>query len=198
MVLNAVLSEQVRSSYSSSDDSTDAECTKHDTRADEAMPRQKAPDIDLSSTRTRALQAGTSRTPDGGLTDGAGRLEVLDAVLASCCTGAADPVTQLKASLEEAVSNAGYGEGSENAAAAGHYVRAAQKLSDKGKGYLFTELKRLEGMLGGGAAGSTISPQKRTLFMVRSNILRAFVEFGFGDVEAAAGSGEGGGVKTEL
>ncbi|CAM9213618.1 unnamed protein product [Scytosiphon promiscuus] len=146
-------------------------------------------------------KAGTSRTPDGGLADGAGRLEALDAVLASCCAGAADPVAQLKTSLEEAVSKAGYREGSDEAATAGHYVRAAQKLSDKGKGYLFTELKRLEGMLGGGAAGSTISPQKRTLFMVRSNILRAFVEFGFGDVEAVAGAegtGEGAGAKAEL
>lgn len=134
-------------------------------------------------------------------------------MLASCCSGAADPEGQLKASLEEAVSKAGYEEGSEDAARAGHYVRAAQKLADKGKGYFSAELKRLEGMLGGGgggggAAGSTtISPQKRTLFMVRSNILRAFVEFGFGDVEdvedveavaGGNGAGGGGGAKTEL
>lgn len=90
--------------------------------------------------------------------------------------------------IDEAIAKAGYGEGSEAAASAGHYARAAKKLSDKGKGYLGTELKRLEGMLAGGSA---VSPQKQTLFMTRRNILRAFVENGFGD-------GGDGGVKTEL
>lgn len=125
-------------------------------------------------------KAGTSRTPDGGLSGSAGRLEVLDAVLASR-SGLADPLAGLKASLEEAAAKAGYGEeGSDAAASAGHYARAAQKLSEKGNGYLAKELKRLEGLLGGGG-GATISAQKRTLFMVRSNILRAFEEFGFGE-----------------
>ncbi|CAN0575308.1 unnamed protein product, partial [Ectocarpus sp. 12 AP-2014] len=121
-------------------------------------------------------KAGTSRTPDGGLSGSAGRLEVLDAVLASR-SGLADPLAGLKASLEEAAAKAGYGEeGSDAAASAGHYARAAQKLSEKGNDYLAKELKRLEGLLGGGggSGGATVSAQKRTLFMVRSNILRAF------------------------
>lgn len=133
-------------------------------------------------------QAGTSRTPDGGLTSGAGRLEALDAVLASC-SGSPDPLAALsKIDLDEAIAKAGYVEGSEAAASARHYARAAQKLADKGKGYLETELKRLDGMLAGGSA---VSSQKRTLFMTRSNILRAFVENGFGD-------GDHDGVKKEL
>eukprot|EP00752_Nemacystus_decipiens_P010335 g9207.t1 len=124
-------------------------------------------------------KAGTFRTPDGGLTEDAGRLEVLDAVLASC-SSAADPLIELqKIGLEETIAKAGFVEGSDAAASARHYARAAQKLADKGKGYLATELKRLEGMLSGGAAA--VSPQKRTLFMVRRNILRAFVEAGFGE-----------------
>eukprot|EP00903_Cladosiphon_okamuranus_P010378 g9817.t1 len=124
-------------------------------------------------------KAGTFRTPDGGLTEDAGRLEVLDAVLASC-SSAADPLAELKKiGLEETIAKAGFAEGSDAAASARHYARAAQKLGDKGKGYLATELKRLEGMLAGGAAA--VSPQKRTLFMVRINILRAFVEAGFGE-----------------
>ena len=128
---------------------------------------------------SKPFQAGTFRTPDGGLTEDAGRLEVLDAVLASC-SSAADPLAELqKIGLAETIAKAGFAEGSDAAASAGHYARAAQKLADKGKGYLATELKRLEGMMDGGAA--TISPQKRTLFMVRSNILRAFVEAGFGE-----------------
>lgn len=137
----------------------------------------------MSSSR---IQAGTSRTPDGGLTEEAGRLDALDAVLASC-SGLADPLTALqKIGLESVIEKAGYEEGSDAAASAKHYARAAQKLADKGKGYLATELKRLEGMLEGGA----ISPQKRTLFMIRSNILRAFVEAGFGDEEHGAETAE--------
>lgn len=100
-------------------------------------------------------------------------------MLASC-SSAADPLAELKKiGLEETIAKAGFAEGSDAAASARHYARAAQKLADKGKGYLATELKRLEGMLGGGAGA--VSPQKRTLFMVRSNILRAFVEAGFGE-----------------
>lgn len=100
-------------------------------------------------------------------------------MLASC-SGAADPLGELnKIGLEETIAKAGYEEGSDAAASAKHYARTAQKLADKGRGYLATELKRLEGMLEGGAAA--VSPQKRTLFMVRSNILRSFVEAGFGD-----------------
>lgn len=143
----------------------------------------------MTKTFFEIIQAGTSRTPDGGLTEDAGRLEALDAVLASC-SRAADPLAELKRTgLEETIAKAGYEEGSDAGAYARHYARAAQKLADKGKGYLATELKRLEGMLEGGAGA--VSPQKRTLFMVRSNILRAFVETGFGD------KGVGGG-KTEL
>lgn len=100
-------------------------------------------------------------------------------MLASC-SSAADPLAELrKIGLEETIAKAGFAEGSDAAASARHYARAAQKLADKGKGYLATELKRLEGMLGGGAAA--VSPQKRTLFMVRRNILRAFVEARFGE-----------------
>ncbi len=132
------------------------------------------------------VQAGTSRTPDGGLTEEAGRLDALDAVLASC-SGLDDPLKALqKIGLESVIEKAGYEEGSDAAASAKHYARAAQKLADMGKGYLAKELKRLEGMLEGGA----ISPQKRTLFMIRSNILRAFVEAGFGEERDAVGTVE--------
>lgn len=110
-------------------------------------------------------------------------------MLASC-SGAADPLAELnKIGLEEAIEKAGFAEGSDAAASARHYARAAQKLADKGRGYLATELKRLEGMLEGGEAA--VSPKKRTLFMVRSNILRAFVEAGFGEKDAD-------GLKAEL
>lgn len=113
-------------------------------------------------------------------------------MLASC-SGTADPLAALQkmGGLEDAIEKAGYGEGSDAAASARHYARAAQKLADKGRGYLAAEIKRLGGMLGGGGGGggaAAISPQKRTLFMVRSNILRAFVEAGFGGDEERDGA----------
>lgn len=110
-------------------------------------------------------------------------------MLASC-SGSPDPLAALgKINLEEAIAKAGYAEGSEDAASAKHYARAAKKLADKGRGYLGAELKRLEGMLAGaGGSSSAVSPQKRTLFMTRSNILRAFLENGFGDDAAGAGA----------
>lgn len=59
------------------------------------------------------------------------------------------------------------------------------QIAERGPGYLETEIKRLKGLLGG-----SVSPSKKTLFMVRSNILNAFVEAGVGrEVPAAASTG---------
>lgn len=98
------------------------------------------------------------------------------------------PVEDIKVRLDEAIASASYSEDSDEAASAGHYSRAVQKIVDRGSGYIDSELKRLEGML----AGQGVSQVKRSLFIVRSNILRSFADHGFG------GGGGGGGAKDEL
>lgn len=128
-------------------------------------------------------KAGTSRTADGGLTPTAGRLPPLDEILAS---SSSSPLTELASLLEETIAAAGFSSAADTASS-GHYVRAAKKVAERGVGYLDTEIKRLEGLLSG---AQTLSPQKRTLFMVRSNILRAFVETGVGGGAGAAAGGE--------
>lgn len=151
------------------------------------------------------IQAGKSRTLEGGLSGGAGRLDALDAVLSSAAAAAAaaSPASpgDIVKRLEEAIAAAGYPDGSDAAASAGHYARAAKKLVDKGKGYLGTEIERLEGLLRGSGVHA-VTPAKKTLFMVRANILRSFVEFGYGEDgkveeekekgEAEEGEGAGG------
>ena len=136
-----------------------------------------------TTARGYSSQAGTFRTPDGGLGEGAGILPELDAVLMSAKDLQGE---DLHARLDDAIASAGYPEGSDAAASAGHYARAAKKIAERGPNYVGSELKRLEGLL----AGQAISPVKKSLFMVRSNILRSFAKHGFG--------GENGTEKDEL
>lgn len=116
---------------------------------------------------------------DGGLTEGAGRLEALDAVLSSA-SSSNTPASALYKLLEEAVAAADYPVGSSAEESAGHYTRAAKKLVDKGAGYLGAEIARLESLLAGRGI-ATVTATKKTLFVVRGNILRSFVEAGFGE-----------------
>ncbi|CAM9375613.1 unnamed protein product [Choristocarpus tenellus] len=106
------------------------------------------------------------RTADGGLSPKAGRVPELDALIAGKEGNVVDEVLIL--SLTEA------SEGLEGKQAehAGLYVRVARKVVEQGAGYLEKENQRLGNLLNGGS----ISPQKRTLFMVRRNVLRAFAE----------------------
>lgn len=59
------------------------------------------------------------------------------------------------------------------------------QVVERGAGYLETELKRLQGLLGG-----SVTPEKKTLFMLRTNILKAFVEAGIGRETAAAAAAD--------
>ncbi|CAN0215740.1 unnamed protein product, partial [Laminaria digitata] len=161
--------------------------------------------MDFLNKKARLFWAGKSRTLEGGLSGGAGRLDALDAVLSSTAAAAASTPTttttttpDLVTLLEGAIAKAGYPAGSDDAASAGHYARAAKKLAEKGKGYLRAEIERLEALLQGTGV-QAVTPVKKTLFMVRGNILRSFVEFGFGDdVEGGEEEkgGEGGGAAS--
>lgn len=129
------------------------------------------------SPESTTWKAGTFRTTDGGLTPKAGRLDALDRVLKSL---SAAPPAELASNLEEAAATEGY-TSEEHKASVGHYTRIAKKVAERGPGYLEAELKRLHGMLGN---PDSLSPQKRTLFMVRSNILGSFIDAGVGKTVA--------------
>lgn len=135
-------------------------------------------------------QADTARTPDGGLTPMAGRLPVLDEIISDLPSA---PATELASHLEEVVESLGFIHEAHKASA-GHYIRAAKKIVERGPGYLESELKRLEGLL---SEPKSLSPQKRTLFIVRRNILKAFVEAGIGQSGGAATEADAGSA-TEL
>ena len=51
-----------------------------------------------------------------------------------------------------------------------HYVKILKRMLDGGSGYVETELKRLESLL----SKSSITPQKKTLFLQRKEILETF------------------------
>uniref|UniRef100_H3G8J0 protein disulfide-isomerase n=2 Tax=Phytophthora ramorum TaxID=164328 RepID=H3G8J0_PHYRM len=108
--------------------------------------------------------AGTHRTVDGGLTAEAGRVEELDLIISE-----SGDITA--AVLEKAQTVVDGLEG----AAAKHgslYVKAIKKIVAKGPSYVDSEIKRLEGLLD----NDNVSPQKKTLFLLRKNILEFFQE----------------------
>jgi protein disulfide-isomerase A6 len=107
-------------------------------------------------------KAGTHRTSDGGLKGTAGRVEQLDVIISE--TG---EVTS--GLLEKAESLVDKLEG--DAAKHGNlYIKAIKKILDKGDKYVASEIKRLETLL----ANDNVTPQKKTLFALRKNILEAF------------------------
>jgi protein disulfide-isomerase A6 len=53
---------------------------------------------------------------------------------------------------------------------AGLYIKAMEKVIEKGASYLTSEVARLNGMV----AAESVSPAKKTLFMKRINVLKAF------------------------
>jgi protein disulfide-isomerase A6 len=97
--------------------------------------------------------AGTARTPTGGLSANAGRADHLDAMVAE---GPVDQalVDKLAAAGDEAK----------------FYTMIAKKVLAQGEGYLIKEHARLAGMIN----SDSVSPLKKTSFMMRSNILAAF------------------------
>mmetsp|Transcript_17256 Transcript_17256/g.34607 ORF Transcript_17256/g.34607 Transcript_17256/m.34607 type:complete len:349 (-) Transcript_17256:8-1054(-) len=104
--------------------------------------------------------AKTYRTPEGGLTEMAGRVPQMDALASQTITE--DILAEAETLLVDL---------SEHEAQTGkHYVKAMKKILDRGPGYPQQEIERLTGMLKTG----DLSPTKRTLFQVRRNVLRAF------------------------
>ncbi|KAG3120012.1 putative protein disulfide-isomerase [Phytophthora idaei] len=108
--------------------------------------------------------AGTHRTEDGGLTAEAGRVEEIDVIISE----SGDITTDVQKKVQTVVDGL---EGSD-AKYGSLYVKAIKKIVAKGPSYVDAETKRLEGLL----ENDNVSPQKKTLFALRKNILQFFQE----------------------
>lgn len=114
-------------------------------------------------------KAGTNRVSGGGLNEKAGTVPELDQVAAKF---AADPSEDHVAEARELIAALG-----DKAKATGrHYVKTMQKVMKKGSDYVQKEIARLGRMID----SDSISATKKTLFQIRTNILKRFK----GDQEA--------------
>jgi len=84
--------------------------------------------------------------------------------------------------ITEATEAAGALEGAQ-AENAKQYVKVMERIAQKGAGYVEAEIGRLGGLL----AKTSVSPEKRKLFMLRTSILNSFKEAAAG---GSAGDGE--------
>ena len=107
--------------------------------------------------------AGTHRTINGKLKPTAGRIESIDAVL-----NAQGQIVTTETHTEiETLVNAMDGQDKLHG---GLYIKAIQKILDRGTIYVEMEITRLEKMI----QSDSVSEEKKTLFILRQNILRAF------------------------
>lgn len=108
-------------------------------------------------------QANTFRSLTGELTEMAGRVKIFDDIIATAAS--------LDQSLVDALTAAA--DAVTESAAAEHvsqYLKTAEKVAAKGVEYVEKEIARLSGMI----AKSTVTAEKKTAFMLRKNILKAF------------------------
>jgi protein disulfide-isomerase A6 len=118
-------------------------------------------------------QAGTARRSDGSLLQTAGRVAALDA-LASGFTGSPSTLASAKAAAAALVS-------SSDVTSAALYLRAFDKVAEKGAAYIPKEIKRLDGML----ADEGVSKAKKGEIALRRNVLAAFISTAAGEEDAA-------------
>jgi protein disulfide-isomerase A6 len=109
--------------------------------------------------------AGTHRVLGGALDASAGTVDVMSEHAAKFL-GAADKAAALAAAEADAAALS-----TEHAANAKHYVKAMQKVVEKGAGYVEAELARIAKMIEDGG----VAAAKKTLFYVRRNILSTFL-----------------------
>lgn len=108
-------------------------------------------------------RAGTQRNVDGTLLDAAGRVVALDQVVLG---NTAAPQAVL-----ESVKSVAAGLSADQKAAGDMYISIASKIVAKGYAYVPQEIARLESMIN----SASVSPLKKTNFMLRKNVLSAFV-----------------------
>ncbi len=106
-------------------------------------------------------KAGTHRTPEGGLSTEAGRVKAIDMILS-----AGGEITSSVLEKVESVVETLEGQAAKHG---NLYVKAVKKILDKGDTYVAKEIQRLEGLI----ANENVTPQKKTLFALRKNILES-------------------------
>lgn len=124
--------------------------------------------------------AGTRRVLGGALDASAGVVEVLSEH-AGKFLGATDKAAALSAAEADAAALS-----SEHAVNGKHYVKAMQKVIEKGAGYIEAELTRIAKMI----EDDGVAAAKKTLFYVRRNILSSFLPKAPAAEAQEGGSGE--------
>ncbi|KAL2623345.1 hypothetical protein R1flu_003550 [Riccia fluitans] len=112
-------------------------------------------------------EAGTHRTPSGGLTENAGRIEQLDEVAKELISAPAEERHSILKKAEEAASEL-------EGAAASHaktYLKFFKSIIDKGDAYAKKEVERLERILSG-----AVNPNKVDEIIIKRNILTSFLK----------------------
>jgi len=109
-------------------------------------------------------KCGTNRVAGGGIDDQAGLVADFDALAAKFVT---DP--ESRASTQEELEKAVEGAPEEDKKAGAYYIKVMKKITEKGDGYVATEIARLEKILSGQMTGD-----KRDQMFKRKNILNVF------------------------
>lgn len=108
-------------------------------------------------------RAGTHRQADGRLSPEAGRLKAIEVVIfENDHVITPDVVSQIELVVESF-------ESEEDTKHGNLYLKAMKKILAKGEPYIDEEIARLEGMV----SSEAVSAKKKTLFMLRKNILHA-------------------------
>ena len=107
-------------------------------------------------------KAATHRTVEGGLTNQAGRVEAIDVVLTDSGDVTNDVVEKAEKILEGLKGDA--------LKHGNLYLKAMKKVLQKGNEYVESEIQRLEKLI----QSDSVSDDKKTLFLLRKNILQAF------------------------
>lgn len=109
-------------------------------------------------------KTGLQRTSDGGLLPMAGRVATLDEIIKSTTLFNRAFADSLKKTVDQLVgSDLVHGK---------QYITTANKIVEKGVDYVEKEIKRLENMV----SGASISADKKTGFLLKQNVLKAFLK----------------------
>jgi protein disulfide-isomerase A6 len=109
------------------------------------------------------LNANTFRALTGELTELAGRVKSLDDIIATAASLDHSLVDALKTATEAIGDSAAVEHVKE-------YLKTAEKVATKGVEYIEKEIARLSGMI----SKATVTAEKKSAFMLRRNILKAF------------------------